>query len=104
MHDRGHSLRQIARAAGLTPQGVKHVLSRDPRAATQDIDPERQVQRWALRTQHLAVERAQLLLALNATLSERELAELSGLSRTAVRHQLARARAGEEPQIVRARG
>jgi hypothetical protein len=99
----GSSLREIARAAQLTPEGVQHVLRRKPKPA-EGLHPERQLQRRAADARKLTLERAQLLVALRDDCSERELAELSGLSRTAVRYQLALAEAGEVPQIARARG
>jgi hypothetical protein len=103
MREAGSSLRDIARAAQLSPQGVQHVLSRHPQAADEP-NPERQLQRWSAKARRLTLERAELLFALSDELSERQLAELSGLSRTAVRYQLALAAAGEAPQIARARG
>lgn len=103
MRERGHSLREIARAAQLTAEGVQHVLRRSPQPAS-GANPERQLQRWAGKAHSLTLERAQLLDALRKQFSERQLAEFSGLSRTAVRYQLTRAAAGEVPQIVRARG
>ena len=99
----GHSLREIARSAQLTPEGVQHVLRRSPRPAS-GVNAERQLQRWATKAHDLTLERAHLLLALCEQFSERQLADFSGLSRTAVRYQLARAAAGEPPRIVRARG
>ena len=100
----GSSLREIARAAQLTPEGVQHVLRRKPKPA-EGPHPERQLQRRAADARKLTLERAQLLLALREqTARSDELAELSGLSRTAVRYQLALAEAGEVPQIARARG
>ena len=103
MREAGHSLREIAGSAQLTPEGVQHVLRRSPKAAS-GVNAERQLQRWATKAHDLTLKRARLLLALREQFSERQLAELSGLSRTAVRYQLARAAAGEAPRIVRARG
>src|SRR5262245_1247351 len=77
MRKAGFSLREIARAAQLTPQGVKHVLSRNPRAAD-GADPARQLERWSAKAHRLTLERAQLLFALSDDFSERQLAELSG--------------------------
>lgn len=103
MRKDGCSLREVARAARLTPEGVQHVLRRDPVPA-RGTSPARQLQRWATKSHDLTLERAQLLLALRNQFSERQLAEISGLSRTAVRYQLMRAAAGDAPQIARARG
>ncbi len=103
MREHGYSLREIAPPAQLTPEGVQHVLRRSPEPAS-GANPERQLQRWAGKAHSLTLERAQLLLALREQFSERQLAEFSGLSRTAVRYQLTRAAAGDLPQIVRARG
>jgi hypothetical protein len=103
MRKQEHSLREIARAARPTPEGVQHVLRRMPLPAI-GAEPEQQLARWAAKAQKLNLERARLLLALRAQFSERKLAELSGLSRTAVRYQVARAEAGEAPRIARARG
>src|SRR5262245_41424746 len=99
----GASLRAIARAAELTPAGVQHVLGRTSRTA-KGPHPDRHVQRWATEARKQSFERARLLLALHGDFSERELAEFSGLSRTAVRYQITRSKAGATPQIVRARG
>lgn len=101
--EEGHSLREIARCAQLSPEGVQHVLRRQPQRAS-GANAERQLERWATKAHDLTRDRARLLFALREQFSERQLAELSGLSRTAVRYQLALAAAGESPRIVRARG
>jgi hypothetical protein len=102
MRIEGHSLRAIAAAAQLTPEGVRGVLERRP-APAGGSNSEQSLRRCATKARTATEERSRLLLALREHLSERELAELSGLSRTAVRHQLQRAASGERPQVVRAR-
>lgn len=102
MRAQGHSLRAIAAAAQLTPEGVRGVLQREPTEA-RGRNAEQSLRRWATKALTATEQRSRLLLALRDHLSERELAELSGLSRTAVRHQLHLAAAGELPQVVRAR-
>ena len=99
----GSSLREIARAAQLTPEGVQHVLRRKPKPA-EGLHPERQLQRRAADAREAHTRTCATSSRAPRDCSERELAELSGLSRTAVRYQLALAEAGEVPQIARARG
>ena len=102
MRAEGHSLRAIAAVAQLTPEGVRGVLQREPAQAS-GRNAEQSLRRWAATARTATEQRSRLLLALRDHLSERELAELSGLSRTAVRHQLHVAATGELPQVVRAR-
>lgn len=102
MRAEGHSLRAIADAAQLTPEGVRGVLEREPVPA-RGRNAEKSLRQWATKARSATEERARLLLALREHLSERELADLSGLSRTAVRHHLRHAATGKPPQVVRAR-
>ena len=102
MRNEGYSLRQIAHAAQLTPEGVRGVLRRRPQKAG-SANAAGQLHRWAAKARTATEERARLLVALRTQVSERRLAELSGLSRTAVRHQLMRMNDSQSPRIVRAR-
>ncbi len=102
MRAEGHSLRVIAAAAQLTPEGVRGVLARQP-AQARGRNVEQSLRRWATKARAATEKRARLLLALRDHLSERELADLSGLSRTAVRHQVHQASTGALPKVVRAR-
>src|SRR5262249_8641992 len=102
MRAEGRPLRAIGAAAQLTPEGVRGVLQRAP-APARGRNAEQSLRRWAGKARAATNERSRLLLALREHVSERELAELSGLSRTAVRHQLRQAAAGEGPHVVRSR-
>ena len=102
MRDQGFSLRDIGHAAELSPEGVRRVLGRKPRPEV-GRNPERQLRHWTTRARNAAEQRARLLLTLHGKLSERQLAQLSGLSRTAVRYQLTRAATTEAPLIIRSR-